>query len=111
MQQASYNLIECLRTVWLHLSEGFPDRHFRNKPADEYIDCYIQSRFAWYRALSEPDGSGTGGTIVNQLAAGSVIRDLQTVIEQTVYALRGFDYPADCREAWLRRWRESVKQS
>jgi hypothetical protein len=110
MMRASYDVIEVLQSMWLRLARAYPDGHFDNISHEDYIRRYVQDRFVWHRAINEPDGVGTGGTIVGPLSAGAVMRDLERMVEQTVLAVlnRGItDDDVNSYRHWLAAWREA----
>jgi len=57
-------------------------------------------------ALAEPEGIGTGGTIVGPIAAGAVLDDLKRAVDEMVTALlwerEGFSLTA-----WRRAWEQA----
>jgi hypothetical protein len=55
MSEATSEVIDVLQQVWVHLASWFPPNHFGAKPAAEYFNDYIALRFAWQRALQEPE--------------------------------------------------------
>jgi len=105
MRQGNYDVIDGLAQVWIRLTNGFPENHFGKRPAGEYISEFQALRFAWHRAVSEPGGVGTGGTIVGVLAGGGVMDDIVNAITETVQALgrwEGFD-----TAEWTKNWIEA----
>jgi len=105
MREASYDVIDFLEFAWLRLAEFYPPKHFGSQDARAFVRNYIRDRFAYHWAKHEPDGPGTGGTIVGVMTGGDVVEDLEGMIADTVGALfradDGFDY-----EAWLSAWRQ-----
>jgi hypothetical protein len=103
MRDASYDVIDFLEYSWLRLAEFYPDSHWGGKDAKEYIRDYIQERFTFHWSKHEPDGPGTGGTIVGILTGSDVINDLENLIVDMVSALfmykDDFDFAA-WKEAW-----------
>jgi hypothetical protein len=76
MREASYDVIDFLEYVWLRLAEFYPPSHFGEKDARQYMRDFIRDRFTFHWAKHEPEGPGTGGTIVGVLTGGDVIADL-----------------------------------
>ncbi|WP_312483559.1 hypothetical protein [Stutzerimonas nitrititolerans] len=103
MRQASYDVINFLEYAWLRLAEFYPEKHWNGKSAKDHIRNYLQERFAFHWSKYEPNGQGTGGTIVGVLTGGDVISDLEGLINDTVSSLfmynDDFDFNA-WREAW-----------
>lgn len=106
MREASYDVIDFMEFAWLRLAEFYPPKHFGRQGPRAFIRNYIRDRFAYHWAKYEPEGPGTGGTIVGVMAAGDVIEDLEKMIADTVAALflydDGFNY-----EAWASAWRQT----
>jgi len=104
MRQASYDVIDFLEYAWLRLAEFYPSGHFGGRSARDYIRDYIRGRFEFHWSKHEPDGPGTGGTIVGVMVGGDVMDDLEAMIADTVGTLfmhhNDFDY-----QAWLLDWR------
>jgi len=105
MNQGAYDVIDVLIHILIHLSSWLPQNHFDGMSAEEHFRNYIQSRYAWHRALAEPDGIGSGGTIVGTLVAGGVLADLENAVSELVYALtiESEDFEFD---KWQRAWKE-----
>ncbi|VWB64067.1 hypothetical protein BAR24066_02978 [Burkholderia arboris] len=87
MRQASYDVIDFLEYAWLRLAEFYPVGHFGLRGPRSYIRNYIRDRFQFHWAKHEPNGPGTGGTIVGVLVGGDVIDDLERMTSDTVRAL------------------------
>ncbi|MGH8532768.1 MAG: hypothetical protein ACREV1_08610 [Gammaproteobacteria bacterium] len=103
MREASYDVIDFLEYAWLRLAQFYPEKHWDKKGAEVYIREYIQSRFSFHWAKHEPDGPGTGGTIVGVLTGGDVMADLEGLIADTVSAL--FKYSDDFNfQEWKIAW-------
>lgn len=56
MKIATYEVIDVLERVLVHLASWFPEGHFGGKRADLYFSASIAERSVWHRALNEPDG-------------------------------------------------------
>jgi hypothetical protein len=104
MVQASYDYIDSLRGILVTLASYYSPKQFGNQTPQEYFSVIIASRFRWHRTKAEPDGPGTGGTIVNVTCGGSVIEDVENMIEDMVMALVDYDDEFDWR-TWPKRWR------
>lgn len=103
MMEGTYELIDLVVQMLSHLASWFPKNHFGGQPALEYFSQYVATRFAWHRALAEPDGVGAGGTIVGQVASMAVLDDVQMAVDETVSSLlwerEGFSL-----NAWRSEW-------
>nr|CAA6810390.1 MAG: Unknown protein [uncultured Thiotrichaceae bacterium] len=104
MRQGSYDLINSLQDYWVKLAEFFPPMHFDGKEPREYISEYTKSRFVFHRANMEPNGPGTGGSIVHVMCGGSVIEDLEKMIEETVCTLSLSSDSINFKD-WKQQWR------
>ncbi|PTY38430.1 hypothetical protein BGP77_12015 [Saccharospirillum sp. MSK14-1] len=105
MRQASYDVIDFLEYAWLVIARFYPDKHWANQDAESYIRQYITDRFTFHWSKHEPNGPGSGGTIVGVQAGGDVISDLENLITDTVSALSiqgDFDFLA-WKDEWLNK--------
>ena len=106
MIEGSYDVIDVVIQMLAHLASWFPQNHFDDKPAPEYFSQFVSTRFSWHRALAEPDGIGTGGTIVGPFAAAAVLGDTERAASEMVTALlwgrEGFSL-----KAWRREWEQA----
>jgi len=107
MVQASYDYIDALAGILVTLADYYPDGHFGDTQPREFFSQQIAARFAWHRAHAEPDGSGTGGTIVNVICCGNVQADVEKMVEDMVMSIVGFDDEFDWRR-WPSRWHEKA---
>ncbi len=109
MLQASYDYISVLEGMLVRLGKLYPADHFADPSPRRYFAEYIADRFAWHRARLEPEGAGTGGTIVGVITAGDVQADAEVAIEQMVQVLAenltGFQL-----KRWRRRWHSSPRK-
>ncbi len=64
-----------------------PSNHFGNKTPRDYMNAVTASRFEWHRAHLEPDGIGTGGTMISTMVGGEVIGDLEAMVVDVVSSL------------------------
>jgi hypothetical protein len=69
--QATYQVIDVVEQIWIQLSAWYPPNHF-GKPAPEYFNEFVGSRFEFRRALMEPEGPGTAGTMIRPMVAYGV---------------------------------------
>ncbi|MDR3715213.1 MAG: hypothetical protein P4L51_20565 [Puia sp.] len=104
MRQASYEFIDFLESSWIRLAEFYPAKHFDGSDPKVFIRKYIQDRFKFHWAKHEPEGPGTGGTIVGVMTGGDVIADLEAMIADTVTALFPGNESIDLN-LWLKQWR------
>ncbi len=104
--KGTYELIDLVVQILSHLASWFPKNHFGNQPAPEYFSQYVATRFAWHRALAEPDGVGTGGTIVGPITSMDVLSDVQRAVDEVVSSLlrerEGFSL-----KVWRSEWSQA----
>ena len=103
MRQGNYDLINSLQDCWVKLEEFYPPIHFDDTEPREYISEYTKRPCTFHRANMEPDGPGTGGSIVHVMAGGGVIEDLEKMIEETVCTLSLNSDSIDF-EDWKQQW-------
>ena len=101
MMQGSYDVIDVLEQILVHLASWYPANHFGDRPAKDYINALTASRFEWHRAHLEPEGPGSRGTMIRPMAAGNVMSDLERTVAEMVSSLTDerFDY-----RKWQSRW-------
>lgn len=104
MRQASYDVIDFLEYAWLRIAEFYPEKHWSGNTAEDYIRSYIQERFTFHWSKHEPEGLGTGGTIIGVLTGGDVISDLEELVADTVASLFMYNDDFDF-QAWRDAWR------
>jgi len=110
MRQATYEVNEVLQEMWLFLAAAYPDKHFGGMPAKDFIEDYVQQRYAWHYALATGPRPGPHGTIVGLLTAGGVLSDLQDSIVDTVKSIKGLGESRQSLAEWLGRWEASQKK-
>lgn len=106
MDASSYELLAALEEIWTYLARFYPKWHFDRVNRQQYVRSFVADRFLYHRAIHQPEGEGSAGTIIGQLAAGGVVRDMESAIGDMVEALwfwhqlESVDLPA-WREEWL----------
>ena len=99
-------VIEALKDILIKLAQYYPLNHFNKYPPEEYFSTKISSIAEWHRSSSEPNGHGTGGTIVEVVAGGMVIADLERMVSEMILSLTSsiddFNY-----NDWQKEWIES----
>ena len=102
-KQGCYDVSDVLEQILATLASWYPPRHFDDREPAEYFNEVTASRFNWHRAHLEPNGIGTGGTIVGPLVANAVMIELETMIVDLVSSLSmhlaDFDH-----DQWSREW-------
>jgi len=103
MNQGNHDMIDFYEEVLIELSTFYPKGHFNNQTPNKFFNELISSRFLWYRLILEPNGAGTGGTIVSTMTGGHVMADLKRMIVEMVNSLV-FPYEID-EQIDLTNWR------
>jgi hypothetical protein len=110
MNQSTYDAVDAVQQVWLLLARAYPPRHFDLAPTAHYLRSFTADRFLWHRAVHQPLGEGTSGTILGQLVGGGVLADLEEMVEDTVEALFfAFELEALDLPAWRERWSSAAE--
>lgn len=105
MRKASYDVVDFYEFIWLRLAEFYPSKHFGSDGASAYIRQYVRDRYKFHWAKHEPNGVGTGGTIVGVLTGGDVLNDLDHLMVETATAVVGYRDDFDF-DSWLKRWND-----
>jgi hypothetical protein len=87
MVQATYRIVDVLEDVLASLATYYPAGHFDRENPRDYISELLATRFRWHRYRHERHGKGKNGTIVQTLVAGSVLADVERMIEEMVGSL------------------------
>lgn len=108
MNQGYYDMVDFYEEVLIELSTFYPKGHFNNQTPKNYFNELISSRFLWHRLVLEPQGVGTGGTIVSTSTGGSVMTDLK---EMVIVMVNSLLWPYEIEEQidldkWLYEWRK-----
>jgi len=105
MVNASYQYVDALQGVIVTLAGFYPRGNFGGDEPHRFFSELIASRYAWHRAHAEPDGPGTGGTIVNVTTSGNVVSDVEKMIEDMAQSLVGYDDRFNWRD-WPKLWNQ-----
>jgi hypothetical protein len=108
MNQGNFDMVDFYEEVLIELSTFYPKGHFNNLSPKKYFNEIISSKFLWHRLILEPNGVGTGGTIVSTMTGGKVMNDLRQMVVDIVNSLL-FPYEIDgqidlniWRDEWLK---------
>lgn len=107
MNQATYNYIDGLQGILVGLSAYYSPECFEGDDPHKFFSEIISSRYRWHRAHSEPDGPGTGGTIVGTICGGSVRKDVEDMILDLALSLIGYSEEYSWKH-WKRRWEQNA---
>ena len=103
MVDASYKYIDALQGILVQLAGFYPEGNFGKVDLHEFFSEQISLRFLWHRTISEPDGPGTGGTIVNVMVSNNVVEDVEKMVEDMALSLAGYDDSFKWEE-WSKLW-------
>jgi hypothetical protein len=84
MRKATAEVIDIFERVLNHLAAWYPPKHFNGQDAASYFSDFIATRYRWHRAIHEPRGPGSGGTIVGVLSGGGALIDVEKAINDMV---------------------------
>ena len=101
MKRGSYDVIDVLEQILITLATWYPLGHFGGREPQDYINAVTASRFTWHRAHLEPNGIGTGGTIIGTMVGGCVLDDLERMVLDIVSSLA-----VDLDDFDFIRWKE-----
>jgi hypothetical protein len=105
MVQATYDVILVMEDIVASLCTYYPDGHFDVPNPRDYVSELIANRFSWHRYRHEPDGQGKNGTIVHTLVAGSVLSDMERMVEELVASLNlDWSGETDVYGRWQAEW-------
>lgn len=104
--QANSEYIDVLTGILVTLASYYSPECFGDQSPQDFFPEIISSRFPLHRIIAEPDGPGTGGTIVSIRCTNSVITDVEKMIEDMILGLLWPKSEYD-DEDWLKRWRKT----
>lgn len=104
MNQGNSDMVDFYEEVLIELSTFYPKGHFNNQTPKNYFSELISSKYLWHKLVLEPQGIGTGGTIVSTMTGSNVMTDLKEMIIDMVNALL---WPYEIQEQIdFDKWRE-----
>lgn len=108
MVDANNQVIEALKEILIELALFYPEASFGQSNARDYFESTIEDLRRWHRDLVEPEGPGTGGTIVFIMTGGEVISSLEKMIAEMVQGLTSgrddFNF-----HAWRSQWSDDFE--
>lgn len=106
MVSASSDYVAALEAILMKLGEFHPQGKFSGE-SHRFFSEQISARYAWHWACAEPEGPGTGGTIVRVLVSGAVISDVERMVEDMAYPLVGMNEDFDWLK-WKGEWHKEL---
>ena len=98
----TYEYIDLLQGILVTLARFYPPGTFGDD-AHRFFAETIANAFRWHRAIAEPYGAGTGGTIVGRWIGGGVMSDVEDMVVDIAMSLIGYDDEFDDK-AWHSAW-------
>lgn len=101
--------IDALQSILTKLASFYSPDYFIDRSPQNFFSEIIFARRPFYNIITEPDGTGTGGTISSIHYTHLVMEDIENLIKVMVDGLlypKG-DYPGLDYDNWLKRWRDS----
>jgi hypothetical protein len=99
-RRATYEVIDVLEQMLVHLAGWCRPNHFGDIPAAEFFSQHVSGRFLWRRGLAE---HVHGGNITVQIAASAVLADVEDDVAALVEALIAEGH-RDEWASWSKRW-------
>lgn len=87
MLSGTYRVVHSLEGILNALASFYSTEVFDREDPRDFISEMIAERFRWHTAIGEPDGLGSLGSLARTLRVGSVLLDLERMVEQMVYCL------------------------
>jgi hypothetical protein len=100
--EGTYEYIDLLQGLLVTLARFYPPGTFGDDPHRFFAES-IANVFRWHRAIAEPLGPGTGGTIVGRWIGGGVMSDVENMVVDIAMSLIGYDDQFD-HERWRAAW-------
>ena len=112
MVHGNSDYIEALKTILVTLAGYYSPEHVEDQTPQESISDIIDCRFSWHYTIIEPDGPGTGGTMVRVLVPAGVASDVERMVEDMVFSLVTLGVGlGDDFAAWRKSWRNNPHES
>jgi len=108
--QATYQVTALAERLWVGLASWYRPNHFGETEPAKYVSEYISGRYNLRHALMEPNGPGTGGSMIRPMIAYGVLLDVQALIVLTVRMMVGFSELASKinLDDWQDRFRKAT---
>jgi|WetSurMetagenome_2_1015567.scaffolds.fasta_scaffold24954_2 hypothetical protein len=104
LRERNHEMYLAVRSIWLDLAEQLPGSLFGDRSAADVFDSTMDQRVPIYRALQEPGGPGTGGTIAAQMVSEALFEDAKQFARIAAERLIGLGVNAAALDAWRRKW-------
>jgi hypothetical protein len=105
LRQATYEVIDVVEQMLVHLAAWCGPKHFGNMPPREFFSQHVSARFLWHRGLAE---TAYAGTMTVDLTLGSVLSDVEEDVVRLVEALIG-EAHSEALIEWRTKWYAAKK--
>lgn len=108
MQQAQAAIIEWLGGAWQDLAAIWPDDHFGTPSHADYLDTFLLSRVAFYRAINTFEGESLEPSLMSVIITSRMLKDLDQFVADTATAQLSHHDPVASLE-WLSEWQAAAR--
>lgn len=106
MTEATWDVVSVVVDIWVRLARRYPAGHFDGQDPRDFFDAHLRQRGEWHQLIAEPDGAGTGGTIIRVIAAAAMLDEAQRMVEETVATLWSYE-DVEGLNHWRKAWRKA----
>ncbi len=103
MREGNGKVIQALLGMLEMLAQYYSPKHFEDTTPRKYFENRVTQLYDWHWKCLEPDGPGTGGTIMQVISGGQITSELRSMVEDMVMALTtgrdDFNY-----QSWRKDW-------
>jgi hypothetical protein len=106
MKQGNSDVIDIMQQILTSLAAWYPPLHFDDLTPEEYFSTVTATRFRWHWSCLRALGSNSGGgTMLGPMVGGSVLDDLERMVEEIVFALYLNLHISDFHfDNWKEKW-------
>lgn len=108
MQEAQAAIIEWLGGAWQDLAAIWPADHFGTTSHAEYLDTFVLSRVAFYRAINTFDGEPIEPSLMSMIVTSRLLKDLDNFVADTATAQLSHHDPVASLD-WLSEWQAAAR--
>lgn len=104
MVEGNSFVIDELHKILVDLAQFFPSGHFDGREPDDYFNDKIKELYNWHYQCLEPDGTGTGGTVIRIMVGAETVANLEKMVEDMVSSLTSHRHNFNFN-IWQQTWR------
>jgi len=108
LQQAQAAIIEWLGGAWLDLAAVWPEDHFGTADHAQYLDTFVLSRAAFYRAINRFDDAEPDASLIGVIVTSRLLKDLDQFVADTATAQLSYHDPVASLD-WLGEWQAAAR--